>query len=199
MSNEIPAVEKMRSRSPLLMNRDDSALLVIDVQARLLPSIDQHERLVFNIRRLIEGAKQLGVRVAATEQYPKGLGGTTEELANLLPAAIPEKLMFSCRECEQLIDEFDSSGISKILLTGIETHVCVAQTAFDLLAAGFDVYVCVDAVGSRNEIDYLTAIRRMEAAGVTPTTTEAALFEWCEVAGSAEFKAISKLVQEKQT
>lgn len=188
---------KFSGRSPLLMNRDDSALIIIDVQEKLLPFIHEHNSLVFNIRRLIEGAKTLGVRIGATEQYPQGLGGTVDELASRLTEEIPEKTMFSCRECSELIDDLGSNGISKVLLTGIETHVCVGQTALDLMAAGFDVYICVDAIGSRNEIDHLTAIRRMEYAGATPTTTEAVLFEWCEKAGSPEFKAISRLVQEK--
>ena len=157
--------------------------------------IPDHPRLIWNIRRLIDGAKILGVRVAATEQYPQGLGPTTPELASRLDA-IPGKLAFSCGECGTIFDQFQEAGIHKILLAGIEAHVCVQQTALDLLADGYRVYLAVDAIGARHRIDYDTALRRMDSAGATLTTTEAALFEWCEVAGSPEFKQISALVRE---
>ncbi len=182
-------------RSPELMSRHDTALLVIDVQTKLLAAMSPSATLVWNIGRLIRGAHVLGLPVAATEQYPQGLGPTTSELAELLPE-IPAKLMFSCRECGHLLDGFRDQGIYKILVAGIESHVCVQQTVLDLLAAGFRVYVTVDAVASRYGIDCETALRRLESAGATLTTTEAALFEWCEVAGTAEFKQISALVRE---
>ncbi|MHB8971310.1 MAG: isochorismatase family protein [Pirellulaceae bacterium] len=183
------------TRSPELMSRHDTALLVVDVQTRLLEALAPPPTLVWNIRRLIDGACVLGVPVAATEQYPRGLGATTRELAERL-GAIPAKLMFSCREREELFEPWRDQGIYKILVVGIETHVCVQQTVLDLLAAGFQVFVAVDAVGSRFAIDRETALRRMESTGATLTTTEAALFEWCEVAGTPEFKSISALVRE---
>ena len=187
-------------RSPLLMNAQDSALVVIDVQEKLIPHIRNYETVTWNIGRLITGARLLGVRILATEQYPKGLGATIEAIRQPLSAGdspIPEKTMFSCRECTQEFSRLYQQGIQKLLLTGIETHVCVSQSALDLIAAGFSVYVCVDAVGSRHRIDHDTALRRLENSGAVLTTTEAVLFEWCELAGREEFKAISKLVQEK--
>ncbi len=190
----------MNHRSPSLMNADDSALIIIDVQERLVTHIENHERLVWNVARLIEGAKVLGIGVEATEQYPKGLGGTVESLRQQLVDAgcesVPAKTMFSCRECATTFNNLADRGIRNLLLTGIETHVCVAQSAIDLIAAGFSVYVCADAVGSRDSLDHSTALRRMENVGATLTTTEAALFEWCERAGSDEFKKISKLIQQ---
>lgn len=178
------------------MSREDTALLVVDVQEKLLRFIPDNQRLVWNIRRLIDGAKVLGVSVAATEQYPKGLGPTTAELAERLDD-IPAKLAFSCGGCPDIFGGFQEQGIHKILVVGIETHVCVQQTVLDLLAEGFSVYIAADAVGSRFKIDYETALRRMDSAGATLTTTEAALFEWCDEAGTPEFKQISKLVQER--
>jgi len=178
------------------MSREDTALLVVDVQEKLLRLIPDNQRLVWNIRRLIDGAKVLGVSVAATEQYPKGLGPTTDELAKRLDDT-PAKLTFSCGGCPDIFGGFQEQGVHKILAVGIETHVCVQQTVLDLLAEGFSVYVAADAVGSRFRIDYETALRRMDSAGATLTTTEAALFEWCDEAGTPEFKEISKLVQEK--
>ena len=183
-------------RSPELMSRDDTALLVIDVQDRLLPAIGGRDQIVWNIRRLIDGTRVLGLDIAATEQYPKGLGSTVPVLAERL-GKIPTKLMFSCRECDEVFTEFTKNGRHKVLVVGIESHVCVQQTVLDLMGEGFRVYVAVDAVGSRREIDYRTALRRMETAGATLTTTEAALFEWCEVAGTPEFKQISQLVREE--
>jgi nicotinamidase-related amidase len=187
---------KSLSRSPEMMNRDDAALLVVDMQAKLLPLIAGHARIIWNIRRLIDGAKILGVPLAATEQYPQGLGPTTPELAGLL-GSIPAKTAFSCGECGQIFADWRDRGIWKILVCGIETHVCVGQTVHDLLGEGFNVYVAADAVGARGQIDHDIALGRMDSAGATLTTTEAALFEWCGRAGSPEFKQISQLVREQ--
>jgi nicotinamidase-related amidase len=177
------------------MSRHDTALLVVDVQEKLIPLIPGRERLVWNIRRLIDGAKILGLPVLATEQYPKGLGHTMPELAQRL-GQIPEKLAFSCGACGEMFAGLPERGVHRVLLCGMETHVCVQQTAFDLTAEGFRVYLAVDAVAARFPIDHETAQRRMETAGVTLTTVETALFEWCEKSGTPEFKEISKLVRE---
>lgn len=184
------------NRSPELMSRDDTAVLVVDVQEKLVPVIADSRRVVWNIGRLIDGANLLGLPVAATEQYPRGLGHTVTELAARL-SDIPEKLTFSCRECAEIFQRFQQQGRYKILVAGIEAHVCVQQTVLDLLGEGFRVFVAADAIGSRFALDETMAVRRMESAGATITTTEAALFEWCEVAGTPEFKAISRLVQEQ--
>jgi nicotinamidase-related amidase len=181
--------------SPELMSPADTGLLVVDVQEKLLAAIPDNRLIVWNIRRLIDGAKILGLPVAATEQHPKGLGPTALELAERL-GSIPSKMTFSCGGCPRIFADFRAGGINKILLAGIEAHVCVQQTAFDLLSDGWSVFVAVDAVGSRFEIDYRTALRRMDSAGATLTTTEAALFEWCRIAGTPEFKQISRLAQE---
>jgi nicotinamidase-related amidase len=182
-------------RSPELMSRGDSAVLVVDVQDKLVTLIPHHQRLVWNIRRLIDGAKILGVMVTGTEQYPRGLGPTTEVLATRL-GEIPEKLTFSCGGCPQVFDGFREADVYKLLVVGIEAHVCIQQTVLDALADGFQVYLAVDAIGARHEIDYHTALRRMESSGAVLTTVEAALFEWCDAAGTAEFKQISALVRE---
>jgi nicotinamidase-related amidase len=183
-------------RSPEMMSVGDTALLVIDVQERLVPAIRDHRRLVWNVRRLIDGAKVLGVPVFATEQYPKGLGPTVPELAERL-GEIPSKLTFSSGSCGSVFAAMQEQGLGKILVCGMETHVCVQQTVLDLLAAAWKVYVAVDAVGSRFELDYQTGLRRMESSGATLTTTEAALFELCQIAGTPQFKEISRLVREE--
>jgi len=183
------------SRSRELMSRGDTALLVVDVQERLLPVIAGHQRIAWNCRRLIDGAKVLNLPVAATEQFPRGLGPTVPELAERL-GEIPAKLTFSCGGCPEIFRQWEDRGIAKILVCGIEAHVCVQQTVMDLLAGGWRVYVAVDAVGSRFEIDCRTSLARMDSAGAELTTTESALFEWCEAAGTPEFKQISRLVRE---
>lgn len=184
------------------MSIGDTGLLVVDVQERLIGSIAGWRKVVWNVRRLVDGAKALGLPIVSTEQYPKGLGQTVAELAERLedvhPNGIPEKMTFSSGGCPGAFDEFRSRGVRKILVTGIEAHVCVAQTVFDLMADGWRVYVAVDAVGSRFPLDYQTALARMDSAGATLTTTEAALFELCEVAGTPEFKEISRLVKESE-
>lgn len=177
------------------MSRDDTALLVIDMQDRLLGAIANRASVAWNCRRLLEGAQILDLPFVATEQYPQGLGPTTPELAALL-GEISSKLTFSCGGCPTIFEELLRQDIRKLLICGIETHVCVQQTALDLLSHGWRIYLAVDAIGSRFDGDYRTALRRMESAGATLTTTEAALFEWCEVAGTDTFKQISRLVRE---
>ena len=192
----MPADSTALNRSPELMSRSDTALVVVDVQEKLIGGILDHRRIVWNIGRLIDGAGVLGLPVVATEQYPQGLGPTTAEVARRLTDKPAEKIAFSCGECGSLFTDLREAGRYKLLLAGIEAHVCVQQTAFDLTAAGFRVYLAVDAVGSRSAEDKAVAVGRMDSAGVSLTTTEAALFEWCERAGAPEFKQISRLVKE---
>jgi nicotinamidase-related amidase len=105
-------------------------------------------------------------------------------------------MAFSCGACGEIFATWHEAGIHRVLLGGIETHVCIQQTALDLLAAGFQVFIAVDAVGSRSRLDDEIALRRMESSGAAITTTEAALFEWCERAGTPEFRQISNLAKE---
>ncbi len=187
-------------RSTELMSAADTTLLVVDVQEKLVRLIPGQRRIIWNIRRLIDGAKALGVPVLATEQYPKGLGPTTPELAALLgsvlPGPVPAKVGFSCLACDEIAGRLTGDERPQVLLAGIEAHVCIQQTALDLLSAGKSVYVAVDAVGSRFPLDQKIALKRMQSCGATLTTTEAALFEWCQAAGTPEFKQISALVRE---
>jgi nicotinamidase-related amidase len=178
------------------MTASETGLLVIDVQQKLICLINGYARIVWNIRRLIDGAKLLGLPILATEQYPQGLGHTATELLTHLDKVF-HKTTFSCSGCIELRRELEASNKRKWLVCGIEAHVCIQQTVLDLLAEGFHIYVAVDAVGSRGSFDYEIALRRMEATGATLTTVEAALFEWCQDSKSSQFKNISKLVQER--
>lgn len=177
------------------MNREDSALLVVDAQVKLLELVPQRARIVWNIRRLLDAAAELGVPIAATEQYPDKLSPTVPELKQRIGPA-SDKLCFSACVCGEIFERWRADNRYRVLVCGIEAHVCVLQTALDLAAAGFEPYVAVDAVGSRYTIDAETALRRMESAGVILTTTETAMFEWCQTADRPEFKKISALAKE---
>jgi nicotinamidase-related amidase len=177
------------------MSRHDTALVVVDVQEKLISLVTDFNRIVWNLGRLIDGAKILGLPVLGTEQYPKGLGPTVQAIAERT-GPLAEKLSFSCCGCQTFFDELASLGVSRVALCGIETHVCIQQTALDLLSQGYRVYLPVDALGARFAVDHDTALRRMESMGAVLTSTEAALFEWCEAAGTAEFKQLSALVRQ---
>jgi nicotinamidase-related amidase len=178
------------------MSAGDTGLLVIDVQEKLMAKIPEAGAVIRNTAFLIDGAHVLGMPVAATEQYPKGLGPTVSDLAKRLPER-PDKLAFSGCAVPAVVEGFRRAARRKIVLAGIEAHVCILQTALDLLSLEFRVYIAADAVASRYAIDREFALRRMEQAGAILTTSEAVVFEWIGGAGSPEFKEISRLVQER--
>jgi nicotinamidase-related amidase len=174
----------------------ESALLVVDVQETLMVKIPEASTIIRNIAFLIDAGRLVGVETAATEQYPRGLGPTVPALAERLPQR-PDKVAFSCCAVPGLVDGLRQRGRTRVLLAGIETHVCVLNTALDLLAAGCRVYLAVDAVGSRYAIDRDTALRRLEQAGAILTTTETAVFEWIGGANHPQFRQVSAMVQER--
>jgi nicotinamidase-related amidase len=182
-------------RSPELMSAVDTGLLVVDVQEKLIRLLPDHGRIIWNIRRLLDAAKLFGLPVLATEQYPKGLGATAAELAGRL-GPIVAKTAFSCAACDSVAGELERLPVHQWLVVGIEAHVCVLQTVLDLLSAGFRVFVAVDAVGSRSEIDCRVALARMDSAGATLTTCESAMFEWCVDSTAPQFKQLSQLIKE---
>src|SRR4051812_23156604 len=153
MSDNRPRSPRRPMAHPTQLIAPETVLLVVDVQEKLMAKIPPAEHLVRNLAFLIDVAKLLDVEVAATEQYPKGLGPTVSELRARLPNR-PEKVAFSCCGVPDLADGFRRRGKSRVLMTGIETHVCVLHTALDLLADDFRVYLAVDAVASRYPIDH---------------------------------------------
>jgi nicotinamidase-related amidase len=187
-----------------LLSANRSRLVLVDLQEKLLPAIEGSARIVARCERLLAAAGIFDVPVSATEQYPHGLRPTVEPLRRRLAEIskipeIPEKLRFSgAASLDWAVPGVAPAERDQIILAGIETHVCILQSAFDLAAGGFRVYVPVDAVGSRFSEDRETALRRLEAAGITLVTTESVLFEWCEVAGTDRFKQISRLVRENE-
>jgi nicotinamidase-related amidase len=172
----------------------NSTLIVIDIQDRLLVKIPTAAELVQNAAFLIDAAGLLDVPVRATEQYPKGLGPTTAEIARRLAQPLPTKTAFSCCGAGTFLDELKMLQRPNVVLAGMETHVCVMQTALDLLDAGLHVFLPVDALATRARTDHDAAIRRLELAGAVPTTVEAVAFEWVGDAAHPQFKAVSRLV-----
>ena len=186
----------------LLMNHqfrlkvEDTALLVVDIQEKLLPKIMQAGEVLRNASFLVNAAKALGVPVIATEQYPKGLGPTVEPIRGLL-TTVWEKKTFSAVAEGGALDFLKSDARIKVVVVGIEAHICVMQTVLDLLNQGFHVFVCVDAVSSRYDIDVKIALKRMQQAGAILVTAETCVYEWLDTAANPAFKEISAMVQER--
>lgn len=184
------------ARSPDLLRREESRLLIVDMQEKLLRVIPEAAAAIASCELLMQGAKTLGIPVSLSEQYPQGLGATVPALAGLADEAA-EKLRFSAAGAWEWTLALGSSERPQVVVAGIEAHICVLQTVLDLIAAGFSVSVVEDAVASRSAADCETALRRMRDVGAIVTTAESVLFEWCETAEAPEFKAISRLVKER--
>jgi hypothetical protein len=176
--------------------REQSAGLVIDIQEKLFPFISGHEILALNSGILIRGIQVLQVPILVTEQYTKGLGPTIQPLRALFDAGQPmEKTAFSCCDDHLIMDHIAALNKKFIIITGIEAHVCVLQTATDLLERGYIPVIAEDCVSSRRLNDKNMAINRMRRMGVVITTYESVLFELLRYSGTEEFKAISRLVK----
>ena len=176
------------------LDRERAALVVVDVQEGFRKALPDFEQVAKATATLVRGAEALGVPVLITEQYPKGLGETAPEVADALPDGLEplEKVIFSAAEA----DGFDLGGRDQALVCGIETHVCVNQTALDLLAGGTEVHVAEDAVASRFPDSKQVGLAKMEQAGAVLTSVETALFELLGRAGTDEFKTVQKLILE---
>ena len=182
----------------LRLDADQAMLLVIDVQTSLLPSIVDHEEVVFEIQQLLRGARIFDLPVLATEQYPRAIGPTVPRLAELLAGfdePVIEKDTFSACGADRVRTALRRIDRPQVILCGIEAHVCVLQTALDLVSMDHRVYVCADAVGSRRRLDCKWSLRRMQQAGAVVTTTESVLFEVCERCGTARFKQLLELIK----
>jgi nicotinamidase-related amidase len=175
------------------LDRKRTTLVVIDIQEAFRKALDDFDRVARAAGVLAQGAVEMGVPIIVTEQYPDGLGATVAEVAESLPEGTEPvaKLRFSAAEEEG----FDLRGRDQALVCGIETHVCVNQTVLDLLAAGIDTQVVADAVGSRTEANRELGLAKMERAGATLTSVEAALFELLGGSDAPEFKRVQALIR----
>lgn len=182
--------------NPLILDKDKTALLIIDIQEKILAVMQNPESVVRNSIKLIKGFKIFGSSIYITEQYPKGLGPTQKDIANELgDLKAFQKMSFSGVGAENLFIELKEKNIKQVVIAGIEAHVCVQQTVFDLLENNFQVNLAIDAVSSRHKIDYETAISRMRSHSIEITTTESILFEVLRVCDTDEFKQISKIIK----
>jgi nicotinamidase-related amidase len=174
------------------LEADRTTLVVVDVQEAFRKAIPGFDRIAKATATLIEGAEAIGIPIVISEQYPKGLGETVPEVAEHLPDGVEplEKVVFAASEAEG----FDLEGRDQVLLCGIETHVCVNQTALDLIASGVEVQVAEDAVGSRSDQNKRVGLHKMEGAGAVMTSVETALFELLGRAGTDEFKRVQRLI-----
>ncbi len=182
----------------LRLDAEQAMLLVIDVQTKLLPAIDRHEDVSFNVQQLLRGADIFELPVLATEQYPQGIGPTVEPVAELLAglrAQVVEKNTFSVCGAPAVREALTAIDRPEVIVCGIEAHVCVLQTALDLVSLGYRVYVCADAVGAQHRLDYQWSLSRMQQAGAVVTTAEAALFELAGECRTPRFKRLLECIK----
>ncbi|MGI2335198.1 MAG: hydrolase [Dehalogenimonas sp.] len=179
-----------------MLTTDNALLLVIDVQERLYRVIPDNAVLLRNIQNMIQGCNILGVPAIITEQNPAGLGPTIPEINSFLPEAEKvEKLYFSCCAETSFLESLRKSGRRQIIVCGIESHICVYQTAMELHNAGYEVQIVADAIASRSPDNRMLALKRLQSEGIRLTGVEMVLFEMLKTARSEQFKAISKLIK----
>lgn len=182
----------------MLIRAESSCLIVIDMQERLVPAMQAPARTIRNARILLTAAKELGVPAILTEQYPKGLGHTMPELAKVAGAAgatVLPKMHFSCMRDEDFADAFRRTGREQAIIAGMEAHICVMQTAVDLMGQGYEVFVVTDATSSRTLESEKACLDRLQASGAGIVTTEMVVFEWLGQAGTDSFKALLPLIK----
>ncbi|MGE0231774.1 MAG: hydrolase [Flavobacteriaceae bacterium] len=176
-----------------LIKADKSVLLMIDFQTRLMAAIDRKDDVIANARRLAEAAKLLGVRTLYTEQNPKGLGGTVDELPARDSRNVIAKTSFDCAQSAEVRSKLTAG--KDIVIAGVEAHICVLQTALGLSALGHKVFVVADACGSRKAENRQAGLARMADAGIEIVTTEMVLFEWIGDSTHEHFRQVSALVK----
>lgn len=177
----------------MLLNKEDSILLLIDVQEKLLPAVLNSNALIERCEWLLKLAKKMNVPILVSEQYPKGLGPTLKQLQVYFnPQDCVDKTHFSCMSDASYVQHLKQFHKKQLILIGMEAHVCVLQTALEMKEQGFEVFVVVDAVSSRGEQNLKYGLKRMKHDGVHLVTSEMVFFEWLRMAGTPEFKELSK-------
>jgi nicotinamidase-related amidase len=179
----------------MVLNRNESLVVVVDVQPNFMKGCLQYEETLARIKFLVECANRLQVPVLATVQYPERMGGTEESLDELIDGVALAKLSFSCCGNEDFLQQVRDSGATQIVLVGCETHICICQTALDLLAVGVEVYLALDGITSRSEQANKIAVKRLRDSGAWVVHTESAVYEWLEAAGTDEFKDVLQIVK----
>lgn len=179
--------------------KEETALLVVDLQEKLMPVIGAGQEVISRAATLIAGIKEFSLPIVVLRQYPKGLGDTHPEVLVALGEHTPfDKVAYSAMQDQEIINEMralKARGIKNVIVCGVESHICVLQSCIDLMADGFQAIMVADAVGSRNSYDKEVALLRAGQEGILLTTVESILFELCMTAKAEEFKAISKLIR----
>lgn len=182
---------------PKILDRNKTALIVVDLQEAFRSAIPEFPQIASRISIAVRGFQLLNLPIIITEQYPKGLGRTAEEILFSMPPDFEfvEKTAFSSCGAISFLEKLRATGASQIVLCGLESHICVSQTAHDLLTERFEVHVMTDCIGSRYTQDKETALRKMQSSGVVPSTMEMALFELLRDARHEQFKEIQNLIK----
>lgn len=180
----------------MLIKPDQSCLIVIDVQERLVPAMQAPARVIRNTRTLMTAAKKLGVPMLLTEQYPKGLGRIVPELQELSKAGrVIEKIHFDCMNEKPFAEAFRALGRRQAVIVGMEAHICVMQTGVDLMEQGYEIFVVTDATSSRSPESEKACLDRLGAAGAGIVTTEMVVYEWLGRAGTPEFRELLAMIK----
>ena len=179
-----------------ILVEDETLLLIVDVQQKLLKNIKDNKLLVFNIKKLINTCNLLNIQIAITEQNPLKLGKTLESIIDDNEYPIFEKMEFSCIKTKDFINYLNEHNFKNIIVCGIESHICVLQTSIDLLQKGLNILIPRDAIGSRNEIDNDTAFLRLILSGAVASTTESLICELCKTSNRKEFREVSKILKD---
>ena len=178
-----------------LLVENETLLLIVDVQQKLITNIKKNQLLIFNIKKLIDTCNLLNVRIAITEQNPLKLGMTLESLIENNEYPKFEKMEFSCSKNDDFINYINKYSFKNIIVCGIESHICILQTSIDLLGNGLNILIPRDAIGSRNEIDNDTAFLRLILSGAVASTTESIICELCKTSNRKEFREVSKILK----
>ena len=177
------------------LKENETLLLIMDLQEKLITNIKDNQLLIFNIKKLIDACNLLNVNIAITEQNPSKLGKTLESILDNKDYPKFEKMEFSCIKNENFINYINEYNFKNIIVCGIESHICILQTSIDLLQKGLNILIPRDAIGSRNEIDNDTAFLRLILSGAVASTTESLICELCKTSNRKEFKEVSKILK----
>ena len=178
-----------------IIQEDETLLLILDMQEKLINNIIGNQLLIFNIKKLIDTCNLLNVRIAITEQNPLKLGKTLETILEKKEYPIFEKMEFSCIKNKSFIDYITKYNFKNIIICGIESHICILQTSIELLEKGLNILIPKDAIGSRHEIDNDTAFLRLILSGAIASTTESLICELCKTSSRKEFRDVSKILK----
>ena len=181
---------------PAILAKENTAFVIVDMQEKLLPYVIDKEKVVENVQMLIKFADIMSIPIILTEHYPKGLGKTVPEVSEVLKNYAPiTKVIFSCCSAKGFLPRLKELGAKRIMIAGIESHICVEQTTLDVMRAGFDVHVIADAISSRTMENKNIGIEKMRQFNAVISSTEMAMYEIMERADTKEFKEVLKLVK----